>query len=59
MVVVVENPRDVGLSPGSRRSPGEGNSYHCSILGQRSLVGYSSWSHKEEAGGLQSMGSHG
>ena len=40
------NARDVGLVPGSQRSPGEGNRTHSSILpgkshGQRSLVGYS------------------
>ena len=38
--------------PGSERSPGEGNTTHSSILawricGQRSLVGYSLWDHKE------------
>ena len=31
---------DLGLIPGSGRSPGEGN-------GQRSLSGYSPWGHKE------------
>ena len=37
--------RDVGLIPGSGRSPGggHGNPFH----GQRSLVGYSPWGHKE------------
>ena len=45
------NAKDPGLTPG-RRSPGEGNTTHFSILawkfhGQRSLVGYSPWGHKE------------
>jgi len=38
------NPGDVGLSPGSGRSPGEGNGNHSSILAWEiswSLVGYS------------------
>ena len=45
--------RDVGLIPGLGRSPGggHGNSLQYSCLenphGQRSLVGYSPWSHKE------------
>ena len=52
VVLVVKNPpasagdiRDVGLIPGSGRSPGggHGNPFH----GQRSLVGYSPWGHKE------------
>ena len=40
---------DPGSTPGSGRSPGEGNGnplqYSCH--GQRSLVGYSPWGHKE------------
>ena len=53
---VVKNPpantgdaRDMGLIPGSRRSPGEGNSnlLQCSCMkklhGQRGLAGYSPW----------------
>ena len=43
------NAGDLGLIPGSGRSPGEGNGnplqYSCH--GWRSLVGYSSWGHKE------------
>ena len=44
--------RDMGLSPGSGRSPGVGSSNHSSILackfhGQRSLEGCSPWSCKE------------
>jgi len=54
---VVKNPPanagdtgDMDLIPGSGRSPGEGS--HSSILGrkfigQRSLVGYNPWGHKE------------
>ena len=46
---------DPGLTPGSGRSPGEGNGHplQCSCLvhgeshGQRSLAGYSPWGHKE------------
>ena len=40
---------DVGSIPESGRYPGErnGNTLHYLICGQRSLVGYSSWSHKE------------
>ena len=42
---------DLGLIPGSERSSGEGNGnpfwYSCLENGQRSLVGYSTWSHKE------------
>ena len=44
---------DPGLTPGSGRSPREENGYPSSVFlpgkfhGQRSLVGYSSWSHKE------------
>ena len=48
------NAEDLGLILGSGRSPGEGNTTHSSILawrtsvhGQRSLAGYSLWSHKE------------
>ena len=45
--------RDMGLIPGSGRSPGGGcgNSLQYSYLenphGQRSLVGYSAWGHKK------------
>ena len=45
--------RDAGLIPGLGRSPGGGcgNPLQCSCLedphGQRSLVGYSPWGHKE------------
>ena len=44
--------KDVGLIPGSGRSPGggHGNPLQCSCLGshqQRSQVGYSPWGHKE------------
>ena len=44
------NAGDVGLIPGSRRSPGEANGTHSSIL---------AWEIPwiEEPGGLQSMGS--
>ena len=42
---------DVGLIPGSGRSPGEGNGsplqYSGKFCGQRSLVGYSPWSCRE------------
>ena len=42
---------DVGSIPGLGRSPGEGNGIPVFLLGkshgQRSLVGYSPWSHKE------------
>ena len=44
---------DLGLIPGSERSPREGNGYplqyycHGEFHGQRSLVGYSPWSCKE------------
>ena len=47
------NSGDLGSIPGSGRSPREGNGYplQCSFLvnshGQRSLVSYSPWSHKE------------
>ena len=47
------NAGDLSSTPGSERSPGEGNGYplQCSCLenphGQRSLVGYSPWGHKE------------
>ena len=50
---ITVNPRDSGLIPGSGRSSGEenGNSLQYSCLenphGQRSLVGYSPWNHKE------------
>ena len=45
--------RDLGLTPGLGRTPGEGNGnplqYFCleNPHGPRSLVGYSPWSHKE------------
>ena len=45
--------RDVGLIPGSGRSPGEGNGnplpYSCqeNPMNRGSLVGYSPWGHKE------------
>ena len=43
---------DTGLIPGSGRSPGEEMATHSSILpgkfhGQRSLVGYLPWAHRE------------
>ena len=43
---------DPGSIPASRRSPGEGNGNHSSILpgeshGQRTLAGHSPWGHKE------------
>ena len=47
------NVGDLGSIPGSGRSPEEGNGnllqYSCleSCHGQRSLVGYSPWGHKE------------
>ena len=47
------NAGDLGLIPGSGRSPGEGKGnplqYSCleNPLGQRSLAGYSPWGHKE------------
>ena len=57
---MVKNPaasagdiREVGLIPGSGRSPGGGHGhrlyYSCrgESHGHRSLVGYSSWGHKE------------
>ena len=57
---MVKNPpanagatRDSGLIPGSGRSPGGGNGnpfqYSCleNPQGQRSLVGYSPWGHKQ------------
>ena len=45
------NEGDVGLIPGSGRSPKKEMATHSSILagkshGQRSLVGYSPWGHK-------------
>ena len=46
------NAADPGLIPGSERSPGEGNGsplqYSCleKSHGQRSLAGYSPWSHR-------------
>ena len=56
--LVVKNPpvnagdtRDVGLIPGSGRSPGGGHGNHSSILAWRMP-----WA--EEPGGLQPMGSH-
>ena len=59
VVLVVKNPpanagdiREVGLTPGSERSPRGGMATHCSILageshGQRSLVDYSPQGCKE------------
>ena len=59
VVLVVKNPpanagdiREAGLIPWSGRSPGGGHGTHSSILawrihGQRSLVGYGPWGHKE------------
>ena len=57
MAQTVKNPPgnagDLGLIPGSGKSPGEwnGNPFQYSWLenphGQRSLVGYSPWGHKE------------
>ena len=47
------NSGEQGSIPGSGRSPGEGNGLPTPVLlpgefhGQRSLVGYSPWSHKE------------
>ena len=47
------NEGDLGLIPGSGRSPGGGNvnllQYSCleNYMGQRSLASYSSWGHKE------------
>ena len=46
------NVRDLGSTPGWGRSPGEGNGYsfQYSCLensGQRSLMSYSPWGHKE------------
>ena len=46
------NARDLGLIPGSGRSPGEGNGNPFQYLpgkfhGQRSLEGYSPWGHEE------------
>ena len=49
----VYNAGDPGSVPGSGRSPGEGNGQSTPVLlpgkshGQRSLVGYSPWGHKE------------
>ena len=43
--------RDVGSIPSLRRSSGEGNGYplqySCLTHGQRSLVGYRPWGHKQ------------
>ena len=60
VALVLKNPpasagdmREVGLIPGSGRSPGGGHGnplqYSCleNPLGQRSLVGYTAWGHKE------------
>ena len=47
------NVGDLGLIPGSERSPGEGNGNPTPVFlpgeshGWRSLVGYSPWGHKE------------
>ena len=62
VALVVKNPptntgdiRGEGLIPGLGRSPGEGHGnplqYSCleNPHGQRSLVGYSPWGHKESA----------
>jgi len=38
---------DLGSIPGLGRFPGEGNSNPLLFHGQRSLVGYSPWGHKE------------
>ena len=43
---------DLGLVSELKRCSGEGNDYHSSVLawrshGQRSLVGYSPWDHRE------------
>ena len=59
-MLVVKNPpanvgdtRDMSLIPGSGRSPGEGNGNPTpeflpgKFYGQRSLVGYSPWGHRE------------
>ena len=52
------NVGDLGSVPGLGRSPGggHGNSFQYSCLdnphGQRSLVGYSPWDHKELGTGL-------
>ena len=49
---------DLGLIPGLRRSPGEGNSnpLQCSCLenshGQRSLMSYSPWGHRTTVQGV-------
>ena len=43
------NAEDVGSIPGSRRSPGEGNTIHSSILAWKTP-----WT--EESGGLQCIG---
>ena len=48
-----ENAGEVGSIPGSGRSPGGGNGNPLTVFfsgkthGQRSLVGYSPWDHKE------------
>ena len=50
---LLANPGEVGVIPGSGRSPeeGSGNPHHYSCLGkpygQRSLAGYSPWGCKE------------
>ena len=47
------NAEDMGLIPGSERSPGEGNGNPLQYFlpgeshGQRSLAGYCLWSHKD------------
>ena len=45
------NAGHLGSIPGLGRAPGEGNSYpvflHGEFHGQRCLVGYSPWGHKE------------
>ena len=48
-----EDIRDVGSIPGLGRSPGGGHGYPLPVFlpreshGQRSLIGYSPWGHKE------------
>ena len=38
---------DLGLIPGSGRSPGEGKSYPLQYSGLENYVDYSPWGHKE------------
>ena len=44
---LLANAEDVDSIPWLGRSPGEGNGNPLQSLGQRSLVGYSPWGHKE------------